>query len=440
MSETKPKPHVLILGAGFGGVYVAKGLLKQVRTAAGNGNIDVTIVNRTNYFLFTPLLHEVATGALTPGSVAEPLREVFRKTNVRVVQGNIDSIDAAKKIVTVSKTPIAYDYLVVATGAETNFYGIEGAEKFSYTLKNLYDAARIRSRIIDSFEKAALAKDPCERARLLSFAIVGGGATGVEMAAELSEFAEAIAQRYYSHMKWNPHDVQISIIDTGPELLQMFAPKLRAVAMARLKKEGVALHMNSSVTSVSADGLAVTSKSADPSSTSTASMTIPAATVIWSAGVKAIVPKFKGVQPTLTRGRMNVDEHFMLTAPTPDAANPFSNIFVLGDAAGYPKPVPMLAQAAENQAKIVAKNIVASINRKPLSGFVFNSKGSMVSLGQWFAIGEIFSLKISGKLTWWLWRTVYLFKFASFKKRVRIMFEWSLELFFPRDITKIVGE
>jgi len=281
---------------------------------------------------------------------------------------------------------------------------------------------------------------------LLSFAIVGGGATGVEMAAELSEFTDAIARRYYSHMKWNPHDVQISIIDTGPELLQVFAPKLRKAAMDRLKKEGVALHMNSSVTSVTADGLAVTSKSADPSLNSSASMTIPAATVIWSAGVKAIVPKFKGVQPVLMRGRMTVDEYFILIAPPTETgagsegSNPFANIFVLGDAAGYPKSVPMLAQAAESQAKIVARNIVAAITGKPLSGYVFNSKGSMVSVGQWFAIGEIFSLKISGKLTWWLWRTVYLFKFASFKKRVRIMFEWSLELFFPRDITKIIND
>jgi NADH dehydrogenase len=420
------KPHVLILGAGFGGVYVTKRLLKKVQ----DGRIDVTIVNRTNYFLFTPLLHEVATGALTPGSVAEPLREVFRKTNVRIIQGNIDSINAANKTATISGTPISYDYLVVATGAETNYYGIAGAEQFSYSLKNLADAARIRSRVIDSFEKASLSQDPAERARLLSFAVVGGGATGVEMAAELAEFADAIAHRYYSHMNWAPHDVQISIVDVGPELLQMFAPKLRKAAQKRLQKEGVALHLNSAVTSVTAEGLTL--------STNT---TVPAATVIWSAGVKAIIPKFDGVQPVVTKGRMTVDSHFILTtAPaTPAVPNPFANVFVLGDAAGYPKPVPMLAQAAEVQAKVVADNLIAAIAGKPLGDFTFNSKGSMVSVGQWFAIGEIFSLKISGRLTWWLWRTVYLFKFASFKKRIRIMFEWSLELFFPRDITKIVG-
>ncbi len=417
------KPHILILGAGFGGVYVAKRLLKQVRA----GKIDLTIVNRTNYFLFTPLLHEVATGALTPGSVAEPLREVFHKTNVQVIQGNIDSIDAAKKTATISGTPILYDYLVIATGAETNYYGISGAEKFSLPLKNLLDAARIRSRVIDSFEKAALSNDPAERARLLSFAVVGGGATGVEMAAELSEFAEAIAKRYYREMNWPADEVQISIVDTGPELLQMFAPKLRKTAMKHLQKEGVALHMNSSVTSVSADGL-----------TLSGNISIPAATVIWSAGVKAIIPKFEGTQPVLVKGRMTVDNHFVLTDAS--ASNTFNTIFVLGDAAGYPTPVPMLAQVAENQAKVVASNLLASIAGRPLSGFIYNSKGSMVSLGQWFAIGEIFSLKISGRLTWWLWRTVYLFKFASFKKRVRIMFEWSLAVFFPRDITKITGE
>jgi NADH dehydrogenase len=422
MSQEKIKPHVLILGAGFGGVYVAKRLLKQVKA----GRIDLTIVNRTNYFLFTPLLHEVATGALTPGSVAEPLREVFYKKNVRVIQGNIDSIDTVNKKVLILGTPVSYDYLVIATGAETNYYGIAGAEKFSYPLKNLYDAARIRSRIIDSFEKAALSKEPAERARLLSFAVVGGGATGVEMAAELAEFADGIAHRYYSHMNWAPHDVQISIVDTGPELLQMFAPKLRAVAANRLKKEGVAIHLNTSVTSVTAEGLTLSTN-----------MSIPAATVIWSAGVKAIIPKFDGAQPGIFKGRMTVNDNFILTGVD---SSLFSGVFVLGDAAAYPKPVPMLAQAAESQAKAVADNVIASIKGRPLSGFNFNSKGGMVSLGQWFAIGEIFSLKISGRLTWWLWRTVYLSKFPSFKKRVRIMFEWSLELFFPRDITKIVGD
>ncbi len=415
------KPHILILGAGFGGVYVAKKLLKKVRSGA----IDLTIVNRTNYFLFTPLLHEVATGALTPNSVAEPLREVFFGTKVRVVQGIVEGIDSIQKIVTVSGTPIAYDYLVVATGAETNYYGINGAEEHSLPLKNLYDAARIRARVIDAFEKAVIAKDNCERARLLSFAVVGGGATGVEMAAELTEFVAGISKRYYPMMHWDPEEAQVSIIDTGPELLQMFAPKLRAAAKNRLLKEGVILHQNSAVTSVTPDGLTLSNNT-----------TIPASIVIWSAGVKAIIPKFIGDQPVLVKGRMSVNTFFQVALGA--SSTIAENIFAHGDVAGYPTPVPMLAQVAEAEATIVARNIIALLSQKKLSDFTYRSKGSMVSVGQWFAIGEIFSLRVSGKLTWWLWRTVYISKFASIKKRIRIMFEWALELFFPRDITKIV--
>lgn len=422
MNSTHDKkiPHIVILGAGFGGVYVTKKLLKAVRA----GSIDVTIVNRTNYFLFTPLLHEVATGALSPTCVAEPLREVFNGTKVRVMQGNVDAINTTNKTVTVSGNPIVYDSLVIATGAETNYYGIAGAQENTLPLKNLYDAARIRSVIIDRFEKAATTKDKSEKESLLSFAVVGGGATGVEMAAELAEFVAGISERYYSIHDCTPEIAKISIVDTGPELLQMFAPSLRKAAETRLIKAGVAVYHNSAVTSVTPEGLTLAN-----------STTIPAKTVIWSAGVKAIIPKFEDIQPTLVKGRISVNNFFQMV----NGESVISDIFVLGDVASYPTPLPMLAQVAEGQAATVAKNICAQAGGRPLAGFVYKSKGSMVSVGQWFAIGEIFSIKISGRITWWMWRTVYLFKFASFKKRVRIMFEWTLELFFPRDITKIIN-
>ena len=204
----------------------------------------------------------------------------------------------------------------------------------------------------------------------------------------------------------------------------MFAPRLRKAAQNRLTEEGVAIHLNCAVTSVNADGISLSNNT-----------TVSASTIIWSAGVKAIVPKFIGTQPTLVKGRMSVNEYFQIKSSETDI---LKNVFVLGDAASYPTPVPMLAQAAEAQASAVGNNILASINNTQLSPFVYKSKGSMVSVGQWFAIGEIFSIKTSGRLTWWLWRTVYLSKFASFKKRIRIMFEWTLEIFFPRDITKIL--
>jgi len=422
------RPHIVILGAGFGGVYLAKKLVPQVKA----GKIDVTIINRTNYFLFTPLLHEVATGSLSASSVAEPLREVFVGTGIQVIQADVISVNPATKTVTTSVGVTEFDYLVIATGADTNYYGISGAEKFALPLKNLADAAHIRARIIDSFEQAVLVNDPKERLHLLSFAVVGGGATGVETVAELSDFAHEIMDRYYHNNKahagtpgsCNADELAITLVHTGPEVLQPFPQALRTAAADRLKERCVSLQLGSTVTAVTKDGLTLTDN-----------ISIPAHTVIWAAGVKANVPHFEGGDPTLVAGRLVVNEYFNMTGN--------ERIFAFGDVAAYadttPKhaPLPMLAQVAVQQADLVARNIIASIKEKKLRSFEYHSKGSMVSVGSWFAIGFIGRFKLFGKLTWWMWRTVYLFKFASWKKRFRIMFEWTLEVFYPRDITKL---
>lgn len=432
------KPHIVILGAGFGGTYVAKELLPHVK----QGRIELTIVNSTNYFLFTPLLHEVATGSLSPTSVAEPLREIFAHMGVRIAQGSVESIDRVKKTIKLSghhDCVLTYDYLIIATGATSNYYNIPGAEKYTYPLKNLMDAARIRSQIIDSFEQAIFAKDPVERARLLTFVVVGGGATGVETAAELAEFVRGMVKRYYGATKncdWDdsrtckPEEPAIDLIHMGSEVLEMFSQPLRAAAEKRLRDNGVVLHFKTSVTEVSPQGIKL--------STGT---TISSATIIWTAGVKPVVPHFEGDAPALITGRLAIDEYFRVNADP--------HLFALGDVAAYidrsvlvtdptkTRPLPMLAQVAVSEARTLARNIIASIRGKELHDFTYHSKGSLVSVGQWFAIGELFSWKISGRFTWWLWRTTYLFKFASWKKRIRIVFEWSLRLFYTRDITKL---
>ncbi|MBU6427008.1 NAD(P)/FAD-dependent oxidoreductase [Patescibacteria group bacterium] len=457
------RPHIVILGAGFGGTYVAKKLLPAV----SKGKIDVTVVNKTNYFLFTPLLHEVATGALSPASSAEPLREIFKGSGIRLCQGVVESVNAANRRVHIrgaasdaGKHTLEYDYLVIATGAEANYYGIPGAEQFTLPLKSLADAARIRSKVIDAFEEAVLCEDLEERLRRLSFAVIGCGPTGVEVAAELAELVRGMARRYYdctnclpdvcgsaqSARKGNlrgscrPEEPTIGIVDGAPELLAQFPPKLRAAAARRLLKHGVNLHLGSKVTAVTPKGVVLANNS-----------TVPAATVIWAAGVKPAMPVFEGDMPELVNGRLAVDEFFH--------AGGNDRVFALGDIAAYDavsitavssvaprmkdgpiqpsRPVPMLAQAAVQEAKIVAGNIIASINQKKLKSFKYRPKGALVSVGQWFAVGEIFGLQLSGNLAWWLWRTVYLFKFASWKKRIHIAFEWTVNLFYTRDITKL---
>jgi NADH dehydrogenase len=439
------RPHIVILGAGFGGMYVARALVPLVK----RGKLDVTIVNQTNYFLFTPLLHEVATGSLSPSSVAEPIREIFAHTGVRIIQGVVESIDRSARIINIlcnsdsenvhdrTKHDIHYDFLVIATGATTNYYDIPGADRFTYPLKTLADAAAIRDRIIDSFEEAVLSPDSATRARLLSFAIVGGGATGVETAAEVSDFVKGLVKRYYDDTDCRPDDPcncspeepKVSIIHAGPELLPMFAPSLRQAAEKRLRENGVELHMNRKVTAITPNGLSISGNALSGNAAS-ADTTIPSSTIIWTAGVKPLLSRFMGDMPALAGGRLAIDEHFRLQGD--------ERVFALGDAAAYiDAPLPMLAQVAVGQARIVARNIRAIIEDKPLKSFQYHSKGSMVSVGSWFAIGDIFSMKISGRLTWWLWRTVYLFKFFSWKKRVRIVLQWTLNVFYPRDITKL---
>ncbi|HTK33591.1 MAG TPA: NAD(P)/FAD-dependent oxidoreductase [Candidatus Paceibacterota bacterium] len=438
------KPHILILGAGFGGMYVARELKSLVK----KGEVDVTIVNETNYFLFTPLLHEVATGALAPQSVAEPLREIFAGTDIKICQGTVTSIDREHRMVTVLgdvngddihhriKHEIAYDFLVIATGATTNYYNIPGADIHTYPLKTLADAAEIRRRVIDSFEEAILCDDPIVRARLLSFVVVGGGPTGIEIVSELAELIKGMVKRYYYDTKCNPNEAgscgpeepTITLIHAGPELLQQFSPTLREAAADKLTKAGVKLQLSATVINVTPRGLELANNT-----------TVSASTVIWAAGVKPIIPPFVGDMPALIGGRLVVDEYFRL--------NGDERVFALGDVAGYidmmhttaekPMTLPMLAQVAVGQSRLVAKNICVFTKGKKMKKFEYHSKGSMVSVGQWFAIGEIFSMKIAGRLTWWLWRTVYLFKFISWKKRLRIVIDWTLDAFYPRDITKL---
>ncbi len=423
-------PHIVIVGGGFGGIYTARKLEKLAK----KGKIKVTIINRTNYFLFTPLLHEVATGGLSHASAAEPLRQIFKPSRstgkplgVAVLQGSVKSIDTASQTITTDKCQIVYDYLVMASGAETNFYGTPGAEENSLTLKNLLDALTLRSKIIDAFEDASIVHDSDLRKKMLSFVVVGGGATGVEIAAELSElvFKTLLPSYGFSILK---EDVSITLLASSPDLLSQFHPKLRKTAFNELIKKDINVKIATSVVSVGKDFVEI--KSAVAIGLEDHTTKIPSGLTLWVAGVKPSILDIQGVNRHPS-GRIIVDSFLRAS----------KNIFVLGDTStgGDGTPAPMLAQVATQQANIVFQNVMSTIygNDNKLKIFKYKSKGSLVSIGKWYAVGDVGGVKISGKFAWWMWRTIYLFKFFSWRKRFYILNEWTLGLFYSRDITKI---
>ncbi len=422
--ETKTEQKkIIVAGCGFSGVYVGRNLQEFTK----KGFAELTIINETNHFLFTPLLHEVATGGLSPGNVAEPIREIFNNRHINFIQTKIKKVDSQKKEIETTSGKIAYDYLVLATGAKTNFYETEGAEKFSLTLKNLDDSIKIRNKIIDNFERASINEDPEARKNILSFVVVGGGATGVELTAEIAELCQDTLKKYYKKTKIEGDEIKITLVSSSKELLMQLSEKSRKKAETVLRNKGVQLILGATVKKVDENGVNLEN-----------GQMISGKTVLWVAGVTPNLPQLPLEIKRHQSGRIFVNKFL--------EAEGVKDIFVLGDIATLipenndqkpTSPTPMLAQVAVQEAKIVATNIIAKINNAPLNKFELKLKGSMVSLGQWMAIGEIFGVKISGKLTWWLWRTVYLFKFISWRKRFKIALEWTIGLFSKRDITRL---
>lgn len=404
--------RIVIIGGGFGGVYTARYLAKMGK------KYDVLLINRNNYFLFTPLLHEVATGGLSEESVAEPLREVFRKTNVNFLQTEVTGIDRKNKIVETKLKDVPYDYLVIATGATTNFYGMQCDDK-CFTLKDLKDAVDLRDHIITAVQQASTETDHKKRKELLTFVVVGGGPTGVELVAEISEFVCDTMCYDYTKFAVKPGEVSIILVHAGQVLLSQSSEKVQSYAKKTLEKKNIQIRFGTRVQKVKNNKVYISDKEK-----------ISAGTVVWTAGVSAQMPSFKERVVLSDHKRIRADEYLRVEGST--------NEFVLGDVAGDRIDSPMLAQVAVNQAKVVAKNICASIRGKKLKTYNYKIKGTLVSLGQWNAAGDIGSfITIKGRFTWWLWRTIYLFKFNSWRKRFRIVSEWTVNLFYPRDITKV---
>lgn len=402
--------RILIIGAGFAGTYTFQHLHKRFHK---HPQVELALVDQHNYFLFTPLLHEVATGGQTPINIVEPLRQTLCCLE-HFYLGEVESINLEANTVSNGRGDIAYDYLVLALGATTNFYNTPGAAEHSFTLKSLGDAVRLKNHIIGNFETAARSENREEQARLLHYAVIGGGPTGVELAAEMADLCcQTFAELYTAERL--ACKAKITLLQSAAELLPQFGVPMRRLALRALQRQGIQVRLNTKVVRVDKNEVELGDGEI-----------LPTNTPIWVAGVKPTPVEINPKPLQENNGRFNVNEYWQLPN--------YQNVFVLGDMAAR---APALAQAATKEAKAVAANIYRLINNKKLKPYTFRSSGDLVSLGRWNAVGHIAGITISGKFAWWLWRTVYLFKMLSWRKKLKVAVDWTINLFSPRDISEL---
>lgn len=399
---------VVILGAGFAGVSAYKALVKNL----GKGiDFNITVVGRDDYFLFTPLLHEVATGHIDQFDAVVSVRDIFPGNDF--IKAEILEINLEEKLINTSVGSLFYDYLIIAQGSETDFYGISGAKENTLALKTFGGALKIRDLIAHRLS-SALSRDIKEGET--DFTVVGGGATGVELAAELAElFSRTIEKRFFKEN--GPFKVRI--LDGGSELLSRFPEFMRSEAEAALLRAGVSVQLNTRVLGMSSEGIRCLKAGEE--------FFIKSKNIIWVAGVRPVDIKTSSDIRKIG-GRIAVN-NFLMTD--------FPGVFAVGDGAvieGDPQSSPYLAQAAETQAVVAAKNVIAMINGRHLFRFEYKSKGKLVSLGRFKAVGEVSGLTIRGFFGWWVWRTIYLAKMPSLKKKLILAYRWTIDIFRRRDL------
>ncbi|MGK9167649.1 FAD-dependent oxidoreductase [Inquilinus limosus] len=410
-------PHVVIVGAGFGGVAAARALR--------HAPCRVTLIDRHNYHLFQPLLYQVATAGLSPADIATPIRGMFRdQANARILLGRVTGVDAAKQAVLVGEQAVPYDYLVLATGARHAYFGHDEWEPTAPGLKKIEDATDIRRRLLLAFERAEGAADATERLEQMTFVVVGGGPTGVELAGAIAELARHGMKRDFRTIE--PAFARVLLIQSGSRVLPTFPEALSAAAARALQALGVELLLDSTVEAIDETGVVV------------GGTRIAARTVFWAAGVMAS-PAAKWLQAECDRaGRIKV---------RPDLSVPgLPNVFAIGDTAwsegGDGKPVPGLAPAAKQAGAYVARLIRSRLEGRPAPApFRYRHLGSLATIGRRAAVADFGWLRLSGPMAWWLWGAVHIAFLAGMRNRIAVALDWFWAyLTFRRSTRLITGD
>ena len=398
MGSNSQRPRVVIAGAGFGGLTATMSLAKV--------GVDVTLIDAQNHHCFQPLLYQVATAALSPADVAWPIRGILRKQeNARVIMAQVTGIDVKARRVHTTEVDFDYDYLVLATGATHSYFGHDDWAPYAPGLKHVADATEIRRRFLIAFERAEVVNDDAERQRLLTFVIVGGGATGVEMAGAIAEVAQRTLRHDFREI--DPRRSRIILIEAGPRVLPTFPEALSNYAARSLQKMGVELKLNSKVIGCDAQGVSLEGGR------------IEAGTVVWAAGVVASpAANWIGAERD-GAGRIKVN---------PDLSVPgHPEIFAIGDTAAVPasRPIPGIAPAAKQMGDYVGKIIAARVRGQPSPGpFVYHHVGDLATIGRKSAVVRLGGLQLTGFLGWLFWSAVHIYFLIGMRNRFVVALNW----------------
>lgn len=408
------QPHIIVVGAGFGGIRAAKSLAQTEK-------VRITIIDKHNYHLFQPLLYQVSTAGLSVDDIAYPVRAMFRKwKNVEFRMAELTGVDFDNKAVITDTGTIGYDYLLLAPGGVTNFYGISSVENHAFGMKNLDEAVAIRNHVLKMFELAAHEPDLDKRRSLLTFVVVGGGPTGVESAGALSELIHFVLAKEYHHLNFK--EVRIMLVEASCQLLPVMPVDLQDATVETLIRKHVEVRLCVQVSEF--DGERLFLKGGE---------IIPTHTVVWAAGVRAnelfdklSIPRGKG-------GRAIVNEYLQI----PDRPE----VFVIGDAAYFEQdgqPLPMVAPVAIQQAGVAAKNIVHMMAEHPLVAFHYKPVGNMATIGRNAAVVNIGRFKFKGFAAWLVWSMIHIWRLIDFRNRTVVFMKWIWDYLLYERVVRII--
>jgi len=406
-------PTVVIVGAGFGGLNAARALRRAP--------VQVVLVDRNNYHLFQPLLYQVASAGLEPEEIAKPARAILRgQKNFDFRMVDVTRVDFAAKRVDTSAGPISYDFLVLAPGGETNFFGLESMQRHGLGLKDIPDAIEIRNHVLTCFEQAMLEPEAEKRRALLTFIVVGGGPTGVEMAGALSELIRLVLVKDYPRL--NIKDVRILLLEATDKLLAAMPERLREAAVKTLWRKWIDVRFGAQVADY--DGKQIRLKSGE---------IIPAQTVIWAAGVRASpLNATLGVAPG-RQGRIPVEPTLQVPG--------HPEVFIIGDAAYREQdgePLPMVAPVAIQMGQFVARNIKRQLRGQPLESFRYRDQGTLATIGRNAAVANVYGIKATGFVAWVMWLGIHIIQLIGFRNKLFVLINWAWDYFFYERAARLI--